>query len=76
MTQQMLEKKKLLSVSLGSAFCAFPGGCIFLVGPVYYSRNSQVLFFNKNNFKIESHGSIYTFKNYFATKFLVFSFYQ
>ena len=73
----MLEKKKkLLSVSLGSAFCAFPSGCVFLVGLVHYSWDSQVPLFNKNNFKIGSHGSIHTFKNYFATIFLVFSFHQ
>ena len=31
-------------------------------------------FSSKNNFKTGSHGTIHTFKNYFATVFLVFSF--
>ena len=31
-------------------------------------------FFKKNNFKNGSHGTIHTFKNYFGTVFLVFSF--
>ena len=30
--------------------------------------------FSKKNFKSKSHSTIYTFKNYFATIFLVFSF--
>ena len=32
--------------------------------------------FNKISFKIGSHGTIYTFKNYFATVFLIFNFQQ
>ena len=30
-------------------------------------------FFNQKNFKTEFYGTIYTFKNYFATTFLVFN---
>ena len=30
--------------------------------------------FSKKNFKIKSHGTIYTFKNYFAIMFSVYSF--
>ena len=40
---------------------------------MHCSWDLQVLFFNKNNFKTGSHGTIYTFKNYFATVFSVFS---
>jgi len=48
----------------------------FCVGPVYYSQDPQVLFQQKNNFKTETHDTIYTFKNYFATVFSVFNFQQ
>ena len=44
----------------------------FLVGSVHCSQDLQVFFFNKNNFKTESHDTIHIFKNYFATIFSVF----
>ena len=63
----------LLSLRLGSAFCACPSGSVF-------SCESRALFtgltstiFSNFFFKIESHDTIYTFKNYFATVFSVFS---
>ena len=31
-----------ISVSLGSAFCVFPNGCVFLVSLIHCSRNPQV----------------------------------
>ena len=37
------------------------------------SCESQTSFFNKTFIKNGSHGTIHTFKNYFATVFLVFS---
>ena len=45
----------------------------FLVGLVHCSRDPQTSFFNKTFIKNGSHSTIYTFKNYFATVFLVFS---
>ena len=41
-------------------------------GSMHCSWDPQTYFFNKNG----SHGIIYTFKNYFATVFLVFNFQQ
>ena len=40
---------------------------------MHCSRDLYVLFLAKKNFKIGSHGTINTFKNYFITVFLVFS---
>ena len=58
---------------MGSAFCAFPSSvfldgesCILFMGPAS-------TFFNKIFIKIESHGTIHTFKNYFIIVFSVFS---
>ena len=45
----------------------------FLVGHAHCSQNPQIFFFNKIFIKNESHGTIYTFKNYFVIVFLVFS---
>ena len=45
----------------------------FPVGPVRYSWNPQTSFFNKIFIKNRFHCTIYTFKNYFATVFLIFS---
>ena len=42
-------------------------------GPVYYSRDLQILYLAKKNFKTGSHDTIHIFKNYFATVFSVFS---
>ena len=42
------------------------GSCTLFTGPVS-------TFFSKKNFKTGSHGTIYTFKNYFAIVFWVFS---
>ena len=47
--------------------------CASYVGPMHYLWDLQILFFSKNNFKTESHDTIYIFKNYFATVFSVFS---
>ena len=43
------------------------------VGPVHCSRDPQTSFFNNFLIKNGSHDTIHTFKNYFATVFLVFS---
>ena len=44
------------------------------VDPVHCSRNPQTLLFSNFFIKNRSHGTIYTFKNYFAIVFSVFSF--
>ena len=65
-----------------SAFHFFFGkarfcGCFqFLVGPVYCSWDPQTSLFSNIFIKNGSHGTIHTFKNYFATMFSVFSFQQ
>ena len=46
------------------------------VSPLHCSQDPQVSFFNKIFIKNGFHSTIYTFKNYFATIFLVFSFKQ
>ena len=43
------------------------------VGPVYYSQNPQTSLFSNFFIKNRSHGTIHTFKNYFATIFSVFN---
>ena len=53
--------------SLRSVFQYFP------VSPVHCLRDLQTSFFNKTFIKNESYGTVYTFKNYFATVFPVFS---
>ena len=47
---------------------------IFLEGLVQCSRDPQVLYLEKKNFKTGFHSTIHIFKNYFATMFSVFSF--
>ena len=44
------------------------------VGPVYCSRDPQILLFSNFFIKNGFHGTIHTFKNYFAIVFSVFSF--
>ena len=44
------------------------------MGPVHCSLDPQTSFFNNFFIKNGSHGTIHTFKNYFAIVFLVFSF--
>ena len=59
----------VLKSTFQQRFTFFSGSCALfmrLVGT----------FFSKNNFKTTFHGTIYTFKNYFAIVFLVFSFQQ
>ena len=51
----------------------FSGSGHCSVGPVHCSRDPQTSFFNKKFIKNGSHGTIYIFKNYFATIFSVFS---
>ena len=43
---------------------------------MHYLRDLQTLLFSNFFIKNESHGTIYTFKNYFAIVFSVFSFQQ
>ena len=55
-------------LSLHCAFVLFfSGSCALFMGPTS-------TFFSKNNFKIGSHGTIHTFKNYFTIVFLAFNF--
>ena len=44
----------------------------FTMGPMHYLWNSQTSLFNKIFIKNGSHGTIHTFKNYFATIFSIF----
>ena len=44
------------------------------MGPVNSTRDSQISLFSNFFIKIGFHGTIHTFKNYFATVFLVFNF--
>ena len=46
---------------------------ILSVGPVYYSRTPQTSFFSQTFIKNESHGTIHTFKIYFATVCSIFN---
>ena len=55
-------------------FAQFPAEVFFYVGLVHYSWDPQVPSFCNFFFKTESHETVHTFKNYFATMFLVFSF--
>ena len=43
----------------------------YLVDPVHYSRDPQILYSGKK--KKRSHNTIHTFKNYFVIVFLIFS---
>ena len=54
-----------------SLHCAF---VLFFSGSCALFMGSANTFFSKNNFKIGSHGTIHTFKNYFTIVFLAFSF--
>ena len=53
---------------------AFYVGIDLLVGPVYCSRDPQTSFFSNFFIKNGSHSTLNTFKNYFVSVFLVFSF--
>ena len=46
---------------------------LFLSGSRALFTRLASIFFNKNNFKIGSHDTIHTFKNYFVIVFSVFS---
>ena len=45
----------------------------YSVSPVHYLQDPQIHFFCKNFIKNRSHGTIHTFKNYFAIIFSVFN---
>ena len=66
-------RKSRFSLHLWSMFYAFLSESIFSVSPVHCSQNPQVPSFSNFFFKIESHGTIHIFKNYFAAIFSVFS---
>ena len=70
----MVEVHLPLSVSLDSAFVCFPCICVFFCGSrVLFTRpaNTEKC---KSNFKTVFHGTIHTFKNYYAIVFSVFNF--
>ena len=46
------------------------------MGPVHYAQDSQISFFTQTFIKNGYHDTIHTFKNYFTTVLLVFSFQQ
>ena len=50
-----------------------PAISVFFSGSRALFTGPAITFFSKNNFKTRSHSTIYTFKNYFATVFSVFS---
>ena len=56
-----------------SAFLTLCGCGGFSVGPVHCSWDPQISFFNITFIKNGSHGTIHTFKIYFATVFSIFS---
>ena len=60
-------------VPLPLSKCKFCTKYVTPVGPMHYSRDLQIFFFNKFLIKNGSYGTIYTFKNYFTTIFPVFS---
>ena len=64
----------IYSVRLGSAFYASQQTIFALSGFRALFTDPQIFFFNKTFIKNGSHGTIHTFKNYFTTVFLVFSF--
>ena len=49
---------------------------VLSVGPIHYAQDPQTSFFTQTFIKNGSHDTIYTFKNYFTTVLLVFSFQQ
>ena len=53
--------------------CKFCIEYVTPVGPVYYSQNPQIFFFNNFFIKNGFHSTIYTSKNYFTIVFSVFS---
>ena len=68
--------KKTLLKKVKNTWCEFGYNiCIrmFFSGSVHCSRTRKY-FFQQINFKFGSHGTSYTFKNYFVTVFLVFNF--
>ena len=83
--QPKYESYILLNTRLDSAYQASAFFCFFFqahfscfgsVGSVHCLWNSQTSFFNEIFIKNESYGTIYIFKNYFATMFSIFNFQQ
>ena len=68
-----MNRNNWLSARLGAHFARFPAMRFWMVGPMHCSRDPQVLFFSKIIIKTGSHGTIHTFKIYFATVFSVFN---
>ena len=60
-------------MSLGSAKC-ISQQVPFFSGSRALFMGTASIFFNKNNYKTRSHGTIHTLKNYFITVFSIFSF--
>ena len=66
----------LFSVSLDSTDIQTQLRLVFFEGPTALFMRPVSTEKRKSNFKIESHSTIHTFKNYFATMFSVFNFQQ
>ena len=54
--------------------CKISGGLCSLVDLMYCLRDLQTPFFTQTLIKNRFHDTIYTFKNYFITVFLIFNF--
>ena len=62
------------NLHLESTFCMFPSRCVLKKWILCTVHGTCKYFFSKNNFKIEFHDTIHTFKNYFAIVFSIFNF--
>ena len=68
-----MNRNNWLSARLGSTFCAFPSNAFLDGGSYALFTGPTSTFFSKIIIKTESHGTIHTFKIYFATVFSVFN---
>ena len=69
-----MERLYVLASIWEARFAHFLAEAFFPMGPVHCSQDPQVPFFSNFFFKTESHDTIYIFKIYFATVFLIFNF--
>ena len=71
---RFLGDKTILFMNNSRRLLTFQPSFINSVGPVNNIRDPQTSLFSNIFIKNGSHDTIYTFKNYFATVFLIFSF--